>query len=115
MAPEHRRGHGALYDALNRGRIQVCACAPRWPGCPLPRPADGRPVLGNPCWRWFSYLTTQLLQRGVYKNVQALEKDIRAWIKTWNEDARPFVWKKAAEEILTSLTKCLIQTSGAGH
>src|SRR5829696_9233169 len=29
----------------------------------------------NQVERWFSYLTTDLLQRGVYKNVQALEKD----------------------------------------
>jgi len=69
----------------------------------------------NQVERWFSYLTTQLLQRGVYKNVQALEKDIRDWIKTWNEDPRPFVWKKTAEEILTSLAKYLQRISGAGH
>jgi transposase len=69
----------------------------------------------NQVERWFSYLTTQLLQRGVHKNVQALEKDIRAWIKLWNEDPRPFVWKKTAEEILTSLAKYLKRTSGAGH
>jgi len=69
----------------------------------------------NQVERWFSYLTTQLLQRGIYKNVQALEKDIRAWIKLWNEDPRPFVWKKTAEEILTSLAKYLNRTSGAGH
>lgn len=25
LAPEHRRGHGALYDALNRGHIEVQA------------------------------------------------------------------------------------------
>ena len=61
----------------------------------------------NQVERWFSYLTTQLLQRGVYKNVQTLEKDIRDWIKLWNEDPRPFVWKKTAEEILTSLAKYL--------
>jgi transposase len=69
----------------------------------------------NQVERWFSYLTTQLLQRGVYKNVQTLEKDIRAWIKAWNEDPQPFVWKKTAEEILTSLAKYLQRISGAGH
>ncbi|WP_194922312.1 IS630 family transposase [Catenulispora rubra] len=69
----------------------------------------------NQVERWFAYLTTQLLQRGVYKNVQAMEKDIRAWIATWNEDPRPFVWKKTAEEILNSLAKYLKRTSGAGH
>jgi transposase len=61
----------------------------------------------NQVERWFSYMTTQLLQRGVYKNVQNLEKDIRDWIKQWNQDPKPFVWTKTAEEILTSLAKYL--------
>ena len=69
----------------------------------------------NQVERWFSYLTTQLLQRGVYKSVQALEKDIRAWIASWNEDPKPFVWTKTAEEILTSLAKYLKRISDAGH
>jgi hypothetical protein len=38
--------------------------------------------------RFFAYLTTQLLQRGVHKSVAALEKDVKAWIKNWNEDPR---------------------------
>jgi transposase len=42
----------------------------------------------NQVERWFSYLTTQLLQRGVYKNVQNLEKDIRDWIVLWNADPK---------------------------
>jgi transposase len=69
----------------------------------------------NQVERWFSYLTTQLLQRGVYKSVQGLEKDIRAWIASWNEDPKPFVWTKTAEEILTSLAKYLKRISDAGH
>ena len=69
----------------------------------------------NQVERWFSYLTTQLLQRGVYKNVQAVERDIRTWIKQWNEDPRPFVWTKTAEEILNSLTKYIHRISDAGH
>lgn len=61
----------------------------------------------NQVERWFSYLTTQLLQRGVHRSVQALEADIRAWIRQWNEDPRPFVWTKTAEDILTSLARYL--------
>ena len=38
----------------------------------------------NQVERWFAYLTTQLLQRGVHKSVQALETDVRAWIEQWN-------------------------------
>ena len=33
--------------------------------------------------RWFGYLTDQLIRPGVHKSVQALEKDIRAWIENW--------------------------------
>ena len=69
----------------------------------------------NQVERWFSYLTTDLLQRGVYKNVQALEKDIRQWIRLWNVEPKPFVWKKTAEEILNSLSRYISRISGARH
>jgi transposase len=65
--------------------------------------------------RWFGELTTKLLQRGVHKSVQSLEKDIRGWIETWNEDPRPYVWTKTADEILDSITAFCQRTSGAGH
>jgi transposase len=61
----------------------------------------------NQVERWFAYLTTQMLQRGVHKPVQALEADIRIWIGQWNSDPRPFVCKKTAEEILDSLARYL--------
>ncbi|MCU1688039.1 MAG: putative transposase, partial [Amycolatopsis sp.] len=57
----------------------------------------------------------QLLRRGVHKSVQALEKDVHAWINTWNEKPKPFVWKKTAEEILDSLARYLSRISGAGQ
>ncbi len=65
--------------------------------------------------RWFSELTTKLLQRGVHKSVQALEADIRTWIEHWNDDPRPFVWTKTADEILDSLAAYCQRISGAGH
>ncbi len=43
-----------------------------------------------------------MLRRGVHKSVQALEADIRAWIAGWNENPKPFIWTKSAEEILES-------------
>jgi transposase len=69
----------------------------------------------NQVERWFGYLTDQKIRRGAHKSVQALEADIRTWIKSWNEDPKPFVWKKTAEEILDSLSRYLHRTSGAGH
>lgn len=69
----------------------------------------------NQVERWFGFLTDQLLRRGVHKSVQSLEKDVRAWIKNWNQDPQPFVWKKTAEEILNSLARYIQRISDAGH
>jgi transposase len=69
----------------------------------------------NQVERWFGYLTDQMIRRGVHKSVQALEKDVRAWIETWNADPRPFIWKKTAEEILDSLAKYIVRISGGSH
>ena len=39
--------------------------------------------------RWFGELTSKLLKRGTHRSVHALNADIRAWIKTWNDDPAP--------------------------
>jgi transposase len=65
----------------------------------------------NQVERWFGHLTDQMLRRGVHKSVQALEKDVRTWIETWNQNPRPFVWAKTAEEILQSLAGYLTKIS----
>ncbi|KUM81427.1 hypothetical protein AQI84_01305 [Streptomyces griseorubiginosus] len=52
LAPEHRRGHGALYDGLNRGRIDVAPLRRALAGMPLPRAADGLLVLGADVSPW---------------------------------------------------------------
>jgi transposase len=61
----------------------------------------------NQVERWFGLLTDKLIRRGVHTSVQALERDIRAWIETWNENPRPFTWTKTADEILNSLADYL--------
>ncbi len=53
--------------------------------------------------RWFSALTTKKLQRSAHRNVKELATDILAWAATWNENPRPFVWHKTAEQILERL------------
>ena len=42
--------------------------------------------------RWFAELTTKKLKRGAHRSVRQLNTDIRAWIDTWNDNPRPFVW-----------------------
>jgi hypothetical protein len=52
MVPEHRRGHGALYDAVNAGRIQIGRLRRAVAGLPLPRAADGRLMLAVDVSNW---------------------------------------------------------------
>lgn len=55
--------------------------------------------------RWFGELTTKLLRRGAHRSVHAMNTDIRQWIETWNENPRPYVWTKTAEQILDSIRR----------
>jgi hypothetical protein len=49
----------------------------------------------------------QLIRRGDHRSVYALEADIRAWVKNWNADPKPFVWTKTAQDILESLGRLI--------
>ena len=69
----------------------------------------------NQVERWFGLLTDKQLRRGAHKSVQALEKDIRDWISTWNDNPRPFVWTNTADEIFERLNSYLQRIPGAGH
>jgi DDE superfamily endonuclease len=52
LAPEHRRGHGALYDAVSNGRIDVARLRWSLAALPLPRAADGRLMLAVDVSNW---------------------------------------------------------------
>ena len=52
LAPEHRRGHGALYDAVNHGRVDIGRLRRSLAGLGLPRAADGRLVLAADVSNW---------------------------------------------------------------
>ncbi len=65
--------------------------------------------------RWFGELTTKLLRRGAHRSVTALNADIRAWIETWNENPRPYVWTKPAEQILESIARYCRRINQTGY
>ena len=48
-------------------------------------------------------MTTKKLQRSAHRNVKELAADMSAWANTWNQNPRPFVWTKTAEQILERL------------
>ena len=57
--------------------------------------------------RWFAELTNRMLRRSAHRSIKALTTDLNDWIATWNDNPRPFVWHKTADEILDSLKKYL--------
>jgi hypothetical protein len=52
LAPEHRRGHGALYDAVSHGRISITRLRRALAGLRLPRAADGQLMLAVDVSSW---------------------------------------------------------------
>ena len=65
--------------------------------------------------RWFGELTSKLLKRGTHRSVRDLNTDIRAWMKTWNEDPRPYVWTKTADQILDSIARYCERINDSRH
>jgi transposase len=65
--------------------------------------------------RWFAELTNRKLRRSAHRTVAELEADLTAWIAAWNDDPRPFVWTKTADEILDNLASYLHLINNSGH
>jgi transposase len=65
--------------------------------------------------RWFGELTTKQLRRGAHRSVRQLNTDIRAWIDTWNNNPRPYVWTKTAEQILDSIRRYCQRINDSRH
>jgi transposase len=65
--------------------------------------------------RWFAELTSKWLQRGTHRSVAELEAAIQAWIDTWNQDPRPFVWTKTADQILDTIANYCQRINDSTH
>jgi transposase len=55
--------------------------------------------------RWFAELTNKRIRRGVFRSVKQLETAIREYIAVHNEDPKPFVWTRTADQILDSIAR----------
>ena len=55
--------------------------------------------------RWFAELTDRRLRRGVFTSVADLVDAITDWARRWNENPKPFVWHKAADEIIEKVRR----------
>jgi transposase len=65
--------------------------------------------------RWFAELTSKKLRRGTHRSVRDLNTDIRAWIETWNDDPKPYVWTKTADQILDSVATYCTRINESRH
>ena len=63
--------------------------------------------------RWFALLTTKQLRRGVFRSVPQLKAAIQAFIDAHQENPKPFVWTKTADEILASIARFAERTADA--
>jgi len=55
--------------------------------------------------RFFALLTEEALRRGSHTSIQALREAIIAYVEAHNEEGKPFVWTKSADEILDKIRK----------
>lgn len=67
----------------------------------------------NQVERWFGLLEQRQLKRGVHRNTQALENAIYEFIDAYNEDPKPFIWTKTANQILDSIKRYCQRTLDA--
>ena len=132
LVPEHRRGHGALYDAVTHGRIDIGRLRRSLAGLPLPRAADGRLVLAADVSNWlrpgaatspdrlFCHVygrgkgQAQMIPGWPYSVIAALEPGRTSWtavldaVRLGPDDDETEVTAAQVRDVVTRLT-------GAGH
>jgi len=65
--------------------------------------------------RWFALLSEKKIKRGVHRSTAELEQAIRNFITVHNEEPKPFVWTKTADQILASVARFCNRISDSGH
>lgn len=65
--------------------------------------------------RWFAILSQRQIKRGSHRSTLALEKAIRNFLDVHNEDPKPFVWHKTADEIIDSVGRFCTRINASLH
>ncbi|WP_029888901.1 IS630 family transposase [Polycyclovorans algicola] len=69
----------------------------------------------NQVERWFAEITRKQIRRGTHRSTRELEQAIRDYLSTYNQNPRPFVWTKTADQILDSVKRFCLRISDSGH
>jgi transposase len=67
---------------------------------------------------WFHLLTERRLRRGTFNSVSVLIEAIELWAEHWNDNPKPFIWKKTTDEIITKVQRgraALTEAKSATH
>jgi hypothetical protein len=107
-----RSTSSATTSPPTRRRWCTSGCL-RIPGsaCTSPRPTRPGSTRSE---RWFAELERRCLERGVFCSLDELKTGLEEWIKTWNEQARPFKWTKTADQIIDRICRYCDRISGPG-
>lgn len=65
--------------------------------------------------RWFAELTQKRIRRGSFRSTHQLEEAIISYLDTYNDDPRPFVWTKSADQILENIKYFCQRTYNSVH
>lgn len=65
--------------------------------------------------RWFAALTEKQIRRGAHRSTRELELAIERYVDATNQDPKPFIWTKTADEIFASVARFCQRTSNSGH
>jgi hypothetical protein len=132
LAPEHRRGHGGLYDAVNAGRVDTGRL--RWSLACLPLPCRGdgrirlavdvsnwlRPGAATSPGRMFCHVygrgkgNAQMIPGWPYSVVAALEPGRTSWTAVLDA-VRPGPDDDETEVTAAQVREVVSRLAGAGH
>jgi transposase len=65
--------------------------------------------------RWFATLTEKQLRRGVHRSTRELEQAIERYLDATNQEPKPFLWTKTADQILATIARFCQRISDSGH
>ena len=72
----------------------------------------------NQVERWFALLTERAIKRAAHRSTRELRRAIVDYLEAHNEDPKPFIWTKTADDIIAAVTRHaqhVLNLDGAEH
>ena len=108
--PRHSSGAGQLRHSQDGDDSRLAG----WPAALPPALHAHERILDQP-GRWFAAITERQIRRGTHRSTEELEQAIEEYLSVHNENPKPFIWTKSADQILESLKIYCERISETGH